>query len=967
MQLTNQSKRMKRLLIVALCILFHANVFAAWNIPVENYKQKDYNAGTQNWQIKQQKNQWMYFANNYGLLEFDGQEWQLYGIWSSSVVRSVEIVPEDSAIYVGGTNEYGIFKPTPTGKLDFKPMSRNIPDEYKNFGQAWNLHWQNPYLYVQTDKYIFRQNKSGDFSVINPNAHIFCSAMIRDALFVATDQGVYLITGTQLNALQGSELLHGKVIKAIREYSSNKILIATDFNGIYVFDGDAIKPFKTSVDNFIINNQLMDMVVNDNHIAFGTILNGVAVTNLDGNDAIYINTENGLQNNTVLSMSFDKSGNLWLGLDHGIDRVLLNSPIQYLYGSVDSKGAGYTSCIYKDKLYLGTNQGLYVTQYPFKSNERKTQLSLVRKISGQVWNLSVINNTLFCCHNRGLYIINNQDGRPIDSRDGYWLIKPMHKHSNMAIAGSYNGLYLLKNEFGQWRISNIIKGYTSSTRMFELDKNDNIWILSTRGVERLILNDKLDSCTAKVMKKYPNNGYCSILPWEDEIIICSNGSCQMTDINSNLVDSVDFFNEILDGEKLYSAVKKSDNKDVWFMYGDVLKVRKYDHNAMRYESKTTEIWDYPNLYIGGFEHLQILNNTEAIVGCTSGFAMAKLNTVLHPNQGVWMKPTIRKLISTNQNDTIIYGESYPKIKKDIEIKYKNNSLRFIIDGYDNYNEHVLYSYCLSPIESDYNKWIRSNTKEYTNLSEGTYTLKIRTMSAASGQTAENSLEFTILPPWYRTWWAYLLYLIPIMYIIYLVYKYFKHRVEKGRLLLERRKDSEMQKQQLKYAEESHEREKEILRLQNEQTKIELKSKSQELANMMLSHLNKNEILTEIKKDLKKILGDLHGSNAEQISRKIIVLQGKITQNIEQEVDWNKFEENFDLVHSQFIQKLMKKYPMLNKKERKLCIYVKMGLFTKEIAPLMNMSVRGVEMLRFRMRKHMNLDRADDLEQLLEKI
>ena len=143
--------------------------------------------------------------------------------------------------------------------------------------------------------------------------------------------------------------------------------------------------------------------------------------------------------------------------------------------------------------------------------------------------------------------------------------------------------------------------------------------------------------------------------------------------------------------------------------------------------------------------------------------------------------------------------------------------------------------------------------------------------------------------------------------------------------------------------------------------FELKSKSQELANVMLHHLNKNEILTDIKHDLKKISMDLQNKDESNAMRKIILLQGKLTRNIEQEVDWKQFEENFDIVHDRFLRKLSERYPWLNKNERKLCVYIHMGLLTKEIAPLMNLSTRGVEMLRYRMRKKMELERADDLE------
>ena len=100
-----------------------------------NYFQKEYNGGTQSWQIKQQQNGWMYFANNYGLLEYDGNSWQTYGIWNSTVIRSLEI-DNKGTIYVGGADEYGKFTPNKFGSLDYTPLSNTIPQRYKTFGEV---------------------------------------------------------------------------------------------------------------------------------------------------------------------------------------------------------------------------------------------------------------------------------------------------------------------------------------------------------------------------------------------------------------------------------------------------------------------------------------------------------------------------------------------------------------------------------------------------------------------------------------------------------------------------------------------------------------------------------------------------------------------------------------------------------------------------------------------------------------
>jgi len=951
----------KSILLFFAITLFAHHSTASWQVPVTNYFQKEYNAGTQNWQIKQQHNGWIYFANNYGLLEYDGNRWQTYGIWNSTVIRSLEI-DNDGTIYVGGTNEYGKFTANKFGTLNYTPLSENIPDRYKNFGEVWNLHLLHGDLYIQTSNYFFQQKPTGELTVIEPKSKIFCSAKIRDGIFVATADGIYLLNGNQLNGLRGSEQLRGREIRGMRPYGDKGVLIGTDFDGLFLFDGDAIKRFRTQADAFIRANQLYTFTVNKSYIAFGTVLNGVVVTDLNGNNCRYINSENGLQNNTILSMQFDDDNNLWLGLDQGIDRITIDSPISQLYGHINSRGSGYTSLLKDNKIYLGTNQGVYYDNYPLNQTKRLTELTLVEGSLGQVWALDTIESTAFCCHNRGLFILNNGTLTPLNTSKGFWRVRSLSARKNFGIAGSYNGLYLLSKINGQWRIIHKINGFNITSRIFEIDTNDRIWIISNKGIERLTLNRDMTSCSAETIIPFSGkqDDFFAINKIDEHIIVSSERKCQITDANNNLVDSISFFKHLLDGEALYSVIKKDQENNLWYIHGNTFKMRPFDKKTGKYKN-SIKIWNTSGLLIGGFEHLNIINNHEAICGGLSGFMLANLNNAIRQQKQTEHPIIIRRIVAITNQDSVLYGESYTKIGEMPIIPYTQNSLRFEIGGGFNPNNIKEYAYKLSPIESDFSTWGQSNRKEYTNLKEGDYTLIVHMRSETSNDIKGTTFNFIIRPPWYRSWWANLLWLTILGNITFIIYRYFQRKIEHDKQNLALQKDTEMRKKEQQFLKEAYQQEKEILKLRNEHIEFELKSKSQELANVMLNHLNKNEILTDIKHDLKKISADLQVKDASNALRKIILLQGKLTRNIEQEIDWKNFEENFDIVHDRFLQKLSERYSWLNKNERKLCVYIHMGLLTKEIAPLMNLSIRGVEMLRYRMRKKMELERSDDLE------
>jgi len=93
----------------------------------------------------------------------------------------------------------------------------------------------------------------------------------------------------------------------------------------------------------------------------------------------------------------------------------------------------------------------------------------------------------------------------------------------------------------------------------------------------------------------------------------------------------------------------------------------------------------------------------------------------------------------------------------------------------------------------------------------------------------------------------------------------------------------------------------------------------------------------------------------------------IKSDLRLDEDWNKFSLHFDKVHQDFIKKLKIKFPELSTKDHKLCAFLKMNLSTKEISPLLNISIRGVEISRYRLRKKLELERSVDLNIFLNEI
>ena len=167
-----------------------------------------------------------------------------------------------------------------------------------------------------------------------------------------------------------------------------------------------------------------------------------------------------------------------------------------------------------------------------------------------------------------------------------------------------------------------------------------------------------------------------------------------------------------------------------------------------------------------------------------------------------------------------------------------------------------------------------------------------------------------------------------------------------------------------YEEEKARNEKQIMQLEKEKLEHDLQHKSQEMANLMINFVRKNEMLTEIKSEIIKVASSLRGEGAREGKQLLLVINSKIDSNIQSDEVLKRIEDQFDLIHNNFMKRLHVRHPDLSNNERMMCAYLKMNLSTKEIAPLLNISVRGVETIRYRLRKKFGLEREDSLTDYL---
>lgn len=935
-----------------------------------NYSKTQYGASTQNWSITQNNKDFLYFGNNDGLLEFDGQHWKTYPLPAHTIVRSVLAV--NDTIFAGSFEEIGYYLPDNEGKLVFKSLTPLIPQPYRAFDEVWKIHKTDLGIIFQSFRYIFIY-RNGKVYVTKPHtSFVYAFKVNNQILVVDKGNGLFKLDTDGLTLISNDPVFRDEEIRCILEKSPGTLLIGTFSNGLFTMQNGVVSPWLCQISNELEENVLFSgIALGNDFFAFGTIRNGIYIINNDGLIYQHINRSKGLQNNTVLSLYEDKHKNLWLGLDIGIDYVELNSPLSifsYKY-NVEST---YCTIEYEGRLYAGTNQGLYsIESSKLTNNNLDARFELIKGTEGQVWALSKIGNQLFCGHNYGCFIIKGTTAHRISDIQGFWNFIPHNKSDDTLICGTYDGIVVLTNNGDSWKVQNKITGFNESCRSMKQDEDGSLWIShGYRGLFHIILKPGLKE--VKQVKLY-NKGYglpdefpYNVNKINNKILITTRSGVYAFNVVKNKFEPQNNYNQIFRNQQPFiSEITKDAEGNFWYFSLSKLGVYRLLEDG---SYSNVEIPFYPinKALIPAFENIYIQDSKNIYIGAQSGLIHYDPNFTIDykVSDPVYLREVtfgkegnIRKRLNPPASLADSSSKTGQFVADALPYRFNAVTFTFASPGYEQQGQ-VLFSYRLKGYEKNWSAWDKSNFKEYTSLPEGTYTFEVRAMNAYTSEGNAIAYTFRIYPPFHRSKIAYAIYLLLLLLIIAGNIYFQKKRLEKTRIKAMHNHQKELEEQSLKFREQSLIQEKEIMKLRNETLMNEMNHKNKELANSTLNLVHKNKILTTLRQHLNDLLQK--PSDTGHHKHEISLLVKKINKELSSEKHQEAFDAYFDEVHQDFIRRLKEVYPELSPKELRLCAYLKMNLSSKEIAPLMNISVRGLEISRYRLRKKLNLDRNVNL-------
>ncbi len=904
---------------------------------IRNFSKETYRASSQNWSVEYGVDGSLYFANHRGLLEFDGINWELYKLPNETILRCVKIAA-DSTIYTSGYRELGYWKKDLTGHLQYFSLNEQASQYFTDNEEFWNISILKNEVYFRSFTNILHYTNDSIVKVESPG---FINNMhrVRDDILLASEEfGISKIENNQTVPIIEGSVFNGMTPRFILPYKEDQLMIGTKSNGIFIWDGNQLKQWNEKwTAHFRKNEVNRGYITSKGYLIVGTILDGIIIFDQEGNYLNRHNTSNGLQNNTVLGITTDRFNNIWLALDGGIDFISENQNFGFIIEKIPEIGAVYDAAIFEDKIYLGTNQGLFERDI----YDTNAHYQLVPESQNQVWFCNVIDDQLFAGHNDGTLIIKNDLQKFVSRQSGAFTIRQDPLNPNLFFESTYSDIVRLKKQNNKFTQDGIVKNFVDLIRFLEIDHLGDIWASHMhRGVFKLQLNDERDSVITS--KYYGENSVFGkdhsihVFKIENRIVFTTEERLYTYNDLSDTIIPYQFLNEQLGEFKQAKRIIPAPDHHYWFITKSDIGLYQIFNNTVKFIKNYPRSLFVSNELIDDFENIFPLTATKAIVCLENG--IAQLDAAVSDSSSMIseFKPRLSSLtFNGNRGQTLKSTITENKIF--VKYKYHNIQLSYAFPYFT--HTPIYFQSFLKGLDQNWSKKTTIPDFSFDRIPSGEYELLVKASDQWGNESQFSSFQIEIAPPWYLTNYAKASYLFTFIALMFGVRSWSINKTKKKERLQHQKK------------------ERELIQLRNEKLRNEIQHKSKELANSTMAIIKKNEFLIEIKQIIAKQKEQLGSRYPDKFYYQ---LSRKIEENISSYDDWQVFEMNFERAHEQFLNKIKEMHPELTSKDLRLCAYLRMNLSSKEIAPLLGISVRGVENHRYRVRKKMKLEHDEKL-------
>jgi ligand-binding sensor domain-containing protein/DNA-binding CsgD family transcriptional regulator len=934
--------------------LFLSSQWALGQFNVTKFTRNDYRAGLQNWAIRQDKSGMVYIANNEGLLTFDGANWQLFPLPNGTIVRSIAFGP-NGRLYAGGQDELGYFEPDPQGRLTYHSLLKSIQPTYQQFADIWNIVVYGEDVFFQASSVIFRLHNGTMSSFPTSSKWEFMGSDGKRLIAQDRRNGISQFTQNDWQTLvPAGSLPTSLTITALVPFQQSALVTTANHGLFKLAGGNILTPF-AQIETTGVGRQHFTsaLALKNGRTLLGTYDNGILYLDSLGNVLDYYTAKDGLNSNNIKCLFGEEQDQIWVGLEDGLSTLDLNSPISWLNPALFNNASGYAMARDNGNLYLALANGLYQMPAAGIYNLKNKQATLRKIAGGLTWNVSTLQGRILVGRDDGLFELKGGQLSLVDQGTGYWLCRSTAsaKDANGLAAGNYRGLALFRQANGRLAKTKDFTTINTSARFLEYDSaSQSLWISHPyRGVYKIMLQDSSIHKYAKE-QGLPSTLNNHVFKVKNQIVIATEKGLYTYNSKLDGFQLSDEYDKIFRGISV-RYLKEDADGNLWFVTGKKLGV---------VDATTKSVYFFPELerkILSGFENIFPLDKNHIFVGGENGFFV--IDYAAYLQRKAEPQVFVRQVTMRISSDSILLGGyaagSAQGDKAVFKLSHRFKELKFGFSSpFSVQGSHTTYAYRLTGLDDAWSEWSTKTEKDYTYLAPGNYVFEVKARSNLNDESPVTSFAFEVLTPWYKTIWARLLYLVLIAAALYFVMKLRENIIKKRheQKLEEERKKLEEKQKLLEYQHqlEFEKSEKELIRLRNEKLESELAASAMNL-------VQKKEFLQKIKEEINNL--NKSGNN-EDGPAELKKIAKELIADDKMNAEWEQFSIHFNQVHNNFLVTLKNKYPQLNAHDLKLCAYLRMNLSSKEMARMMSISVRGVEISRYRLRKKLQLQPKENV-------
>ncbi len=771
---------------------------------IRNYAPKEFGAAPSNWAIVQDHRGVMYFGNAEGILEYDGVSWRRIATPNRTVVRSLA-VDENDRVYVGEVGTFGYLAPDSVGGMRFVSLLEQVPPEERKFADVLNTCVASQGVYFITPTALFRWADNGMRIWKTPTGFRF-ALVVRDTLYVdQTDVGLMRMVGDSLRLVPGGERFASRRIYVMLPYDDHQLVIGTMEDGLFLYDGFAFHPFRTEADSRLRQNQLYrGITLPDGTIALATIRGGVVILDQHGRVRQSVDMTTGLQDNTVLALQTDQQGGLWLGLFNGIAHVETPAPLS-LFGEESGLRGGVVRLIrHQGILYAATSLGVF---YLDPAKAHTTAFQPVAGIATQCWSFLAIGDDLLVATTDGVYKISKNKATSLGLLfKGAAALHRSRQDGNYIFVGMGFNLALLRLNNGKWTNAGKFSGIEEEIRSIAEGEDGTIWLgTKSQGILRLGPPTLDPAPAASRVDRFGVNeglpeGEVNVYAVGKRLFFASrSGLFRYDEAKQRFLPDSSFGAAFANGTTGVEVIASDKRGNVWLVAtyetgdeGNHL-LRQPDGFFQRLRTPFLRV-PKTELYAIYPDDRTALDDATGVVWYGGAGELVRYDQNVQKNYAAPFSALLRRVIINT--DSVIFaganaGEGVTPPVPTLSCQSKTLRFEFSATSFEAEEENRFQTY-LEGFEESWSPWTKETKKDYTNLSPGQYRFHVRAGNIYEKESRAAIYAFKILPPWWRTWWAYGGYAVVFGLLVFAT-----DRVQRRRLIKKERERAEFREAKLR--------------------------------------------------------------------------------------------------------------------------------------------------------------------------